>query len=78
MTGGESGSGTLYLTARYTAAGTATLTTSRAKVAKIGATVVCHLRSMIFRMAEAAVSRELFPAILRKIEKLKPLVEQSG
>ncbi len=55
-----------------------TMTTLRAKLIKIGAKVVCHARYKIFQMAEVAVSQELFAAILRRIEKLKLLVEASG
>jgi hypothetical protein len=50
----------------------------REKVIKIGAKVVCHARYIIFQMAEVAVSRELFAAILRRIGKLRLLVEKSG
>ena len=55
-----------------------TMTTLREKVIKIGAKVVCHARYIIFQMAEVAVSRELFAAILRRIGKLRLLVEASG
>lgn len=55
-----------------------TMTTLREKVIEIGAKVVCHARYVIFQMAEVAVSRELFVAILRRIGKLRLLVEQSG
>ena len=41
-----------------------TLTTLREKLIKIGAKVVRHSRQMIFQMAEVAVPRELFRAIL--------------
>jgi hypothetical protein len=41
-----------------------TLTTLREKPIKIGAKVVRHARQVIFQMAEVAVSRELFRAIL--------------
>jgi hypothetical protein len=55
-----------------------TMTTLREKVIKIGAKVVCHARYIIFQRAEVTVSRELFAAILKKIGKLRLLVEQSG
>jgi hypothetical protein len=55
-----------------------TMTTLREEVIKIGAKVVCHARYIIFQMAEVAVSQALFAAILRRIEKLRLLVEASG
>jgi hypothetical protein len=53
-----------------------TMTTLREMVIKIGAKVVSHARYIIFQMAEVAVSRELFATILRRIGKLRLLVEQ--
>ncbi|MGB8352738.1 MAG: IS1380 family transposase [Chthoniobacteraceae bacterium] len=47
------------------------LTTLREKLIKIGAKVVRHSRQVIFQMAEVAVPRELFRAILRAIENLR-------
>jgi hypothetical protein len=47
-------------------------------VIKIGAKVVCHARYIIFQLAEVAVSRELFVAILRRIRRLRLLVEATG
>jgi predicted translin family RNA/ssDNA-binding protein len=47
------------------------LTTLREKLIKIGAKVVRHSRQVIFQMAEVAVSRELFRAILEAIESLR-------
>ena len=41
-----------------------TLTTLREKLIKIGAKVVLHYRPIVFQMAEVAVQRELFRAIL--------------
>ena len=55
-----------------------TMTTLREKVIKIGAKVVNHARYIVFQMAEVAVSQVLFTAILRKIGKLRLLVEASG
>jgi len=55
-----------------------TMTTLREKVIKIGAKVVCHARYIIFQLAEVAVSRELFVAILRRIRRLRLLVEATG
>ena len=53
-------------------------TTLREKVIKIGAKVVSHARYIIFQMAAVAVPRELFAIILRRIGRLRLLVEQSG
>lgn len=55
-----------------------TMTTLREKVIKIGAKVVCHARHIIFQMAEVAVTRQLFTAILTRIGKLRLLAGQSG
>ncbi len=46
------------------------LTTLREKLIKIGAKVVRHSRYVIFQMAEVAVPRELFAAILERIQRL--------
>ena len=46
------------------------LTTLREKLVKIGAKVVKHSRYVIFQMAEVAVPRELFRAILERIGRL--------
>jgi hypothetical protein len=48
-----------------------TLTTLRDKLIKIGAKVVRHARQVIFQMAEVAISRELFRAILERIGRLR-------
>ena len=48
-----------------------TLTTLREKLIKIGAKVVTHARRVIFQMAEVAVPRELFRAILERIGRLR-------
>ena len=48
-----------------------TLTTLREKLIKIGAKVVRHSRQVIFQMAEVAVPRALFRAILEAIERLR-------
>ncbi len=45
------------------------LTTLREKLIKIGAKVVIHSRYVIFQMAEVAVPRELFAAILERIQR---------
>jgi hypothetical protein len=54
------------------------LTTLREKLIKIGAKVVRHSRQVIFQMAEVAVPRELFRAILEKIEGLRMPAVASG
>jgi len=41
------------------------------KLIKIGAKVVRHARQVIFQMAEVAVPRELFRAILQAIDRLR-------
>jgi hypothetical protein len=46
------------------------LTTLREKLVKIGAKVAKHSRYVIFQMAEVAVPRELFRAILERIGRL--------
>ena len=48
-----------------------TLTTLREKLIKIGAKVVRHSRKIVFQMAEVAVPRELFRAILEGIGRLR-------
>ena len=45
---------------------------------KIGAKVVRHARQVVFQMAEVAVPRELFRAILEKIESLRMPATASG
>ena len=54
------------------------LTTLREKLIKIGAKVVRHSRQVIFQMAEVADPRELFRAILEKIESLRMPLAASG
>jgi len=48
------------------------LTTLREKLIKIGAKVVAHSRYAIFQMAEVAIPRGLFRAILERIRRLRP------
>jgi hypothetical protein len=55
-----------------------TLTTLREKLIKIGAKVVHHARQVIFQMAEVAVPRELFRAILERIGRLRLSIPQAG
>jgi hypothetical protein len=45
----------------------------QAKLIKIGAKVVTHSRRIIFQMAEVAVPRALFEAILKRIGELAPV-----
>jgi DDE family transposase len=55
-----------------------TLTTLREKLIKIGAKVVRHSKKVVFQMAEVAVPRELFRAILEGIERLRLPAGASG
>jgi hypothetical protein len=48
-----------------------TLTTMREKLVKISARIVCHGRYLVFQLAEVAVPRALFAAILHRIERLR-------
>ena len=41
------------------------------KLIKTGARMVRHARRTIFQMAEVAVSRELFAALLKRIDRLR-------
>ncbi len=43
----------------------------RDRLIKIGATVVSHSKTMTFQMAEVAVPRKLFAAILERIARLR-------
>jgi Transposase DDE domain group 1 len=47
------------------------LTTLREKLVKIGAKVVRHAKYVVFQLAEVAVPRELFAAILEWIGRLR-------
>jgi len=47
------------------------LTTLREKLIKIGAKVVAHSRYVIFQMAEVAVPKRLFRAIMERIRRLR-------
>jgi hypothetical protein len=47
------------------------LTTLREKLIKIGAKAVAHARYVTWQMAEVAVPKELFAAILARIAQLK-------
>jgi hypothetical protein len=55
-----------------------TLPTLREKLIKIGAKVVRHARRVVFPMAEVAVPRELFRAILGAIGRLSLPATASG
>lgn len=48
-----------------------TMTTMREKLIKVGAKVVPHSRYVVFQMAEVAVPRKLFAAILDRIQRLR-------
>ncbi len=48
------------------------LTTLREKLARIGAKVVRHGRTVTFQLAEVAVKRTLFAEILRLVDGLRP------
>ena len=54
-----------------------TLTTLREKLIKIGAKVVTHAKYVVFQLAEVAVPRQLFAALLERINRLR-LAEASG
>jgi hypothetical protein len=51
-----------------------TLTTLREELIKIGAKVVHHARSVTFQLAEVAVPRSLFAAILERIDQLRAIL----
>ena len=51
----------------------------RGELIKIGAKVVTHARYVIFQMAEVAIPRKLFAAILNRIQRLgagPPMVQR--
>ena len=48
------------------------MTTLREKLIKIGAKVVAHSRYVVFQMAEVAIPRGLFRAILERNRRLRP------
>jgi hypothetical protein len=48
------------------------MTTLREKLIKIGAKVVAHSRYVFFQMAEVAILRGVFRAILERIRRLRP------
>jgi len=50
-----------------------TLTTLRDKLIKIGARVTHHSKRVVFQLAEVAIPRPLFAAILQRIERLRLL-----
>ena len=47
------------------------LITLREKLVKIGGRIVRHGRYVVFQLAEVAVPRALFAAILRRIDRLR-------
>jgi hypothetical protein len=46
----------------------------REKLIKIGAKVVRHAKHVRFQLAEVAVPRRLFAAILERIQRLRPVL----
>ena len=48
-----------------------TMTTMREKLIKIGAKVVRHSKYVFFQMSELAIPRDLFAAILERIQRLR-------
>ena len=50
-----------------------TLTTLREKLIKIGAKVVSHAQAVTFQLAEVAVPRSVFAAILERIDQLRAI-----
>ena len=48
-----------------------TLTALRERLVKVGARIVRHGRYIVFQLAEVAVPRALFAAILRRIDRLR-------
>jgi hypothetical protein len=48
-----------------------TLTTLREKLVKIGAKVVSHAKYLVFQLAEVAVPRQLFSALVERIGRLR-------
>lgn len=55
-----------------------TLTTLRERLIKIGAKVVSRARYVTFQMAEVAVPREVFKAILERIGRLRLAAAAAG
>jgi hypothetical protein len=49
------------------------LTTLREKLIKIGAKVLSHAKAVTFQLAEVAVPRSLFAAILERIDRLRAI-----
>ena len=47
------------------------LTTLREKLVKVGARIVRHGRYVVFQLAEVAVPRALFAAVLWRIDRLR-------
>ena len=48
-----------------------TLTTLREKLVKIAAKVVMHAKYVVFQLAEVAVPRQVFAAIVKRIGRLR-------
>jgi hypothetical protein len=49
------------------------LSSLQLKLIKIGGRMVCHARRIIFQLAEVAVPKQLFAAILERIDRLRPV-----
>ena len=54
------------------------LTTLRDKLIKIGAKVVRHARYVTFQLAEVAVPRWLFAAILERVRRFAGVAPRAG
>jgi hypothetical protein len=54
------------------------LTSLRERLIKIGAKIISHDRYVAFQMAEVAIPRQLFAAILRLIAELRPPPDPSS
>ena len=63
--------GESLISRRFSAVRYWTLTAMREELIKIGAKVVRHAQQVIFQMAEVAIHRELFRAILERIGRLR-------
>ena len=55
-----------------------TLTTLRDKLIKIGAKMVCHARYVTFQLAEVAIPRRLYLAILKRIRRFAAITPRAA
>ena len=53
------------------------LTTLREKLIKIGAKIARPGGFVIFRLAQVAISKDLFAGILRRIDRLRPIMSSA-